>query len=123
MSLTTEQLKGLKSNFANLNEIRSATAKPSNADEINFVLELLITDIGMNVAFEIRQMLPATKAKLAKKFKFDVNTNSHELSLAIAKILRASKEHDVKIADANVALINEPQLAHQPSKWAVMSIA
>ena len=123
MSLSIEQIAALKSQFSSLQEVKSVTNKPSKPSEVEFVIKLLVSDIGINVAFEIRTMSAATKSKLATQFGFSVNTPSHELSLAIAKILRASKERDVKVADKSVVLINEPQLAHQPSKWAVMSMS
>ena len=75
------------------------------------------------MAFEIRGMPVTTKSELASQFGFDTKRSSHELSLSIAKILRASKELEVKLAEKSLVLINEPQLGHQPSKWAVMTMS
>ena len=123
MALTPEQIRKLKGEFAGLASAKTVTARPQSAADVKFVIETLATDIGIQVAFEIRGMSAGTREKIAKRFKFDLNASKHDVSLAFSKVLRASKETEVVSGGKKLVLMNEPQSGHQPSKWAVMILS
>ncbi len=121
-NISEAKIKELQAKMASLETSSGSSVKKLTAADSKYVVTLIAKEIGVDRAFEIRGMPANVKANLVSKFKLNSDGTKHAEAIRIAKVLRMSKQIEVKIAEKSVVLINQPQEAHQPSKWAVMSV-